>query len=454
MKPRWVIDPRHSKAMQVWDVVIVSVLLFTALVTPVEVSFLPPPETASDPLFLINRLVDALFIGDLCLQFVLMYPEESREGARWVFTPSRIWWHYLTGWFLIDFVSIVVSTFDYISISATAKEGSTATLTGALLNTSSAAGGAETGQAAALSTVAKLKALRVLRVLRLIKLLRLLRMSRIFKRWETRAAIDYSLMALMKVFTMLLLWAHLCACLWTLQTDLFFPNRYETWLGEAGEGLCVARLSEDGGTLEDACRSPGELYVASLYWSVMTITSIGYGDISATRWPEQVVAICVMLLGSILWGQVIGTIVSTISTFNPEATEFRRTMDDLNRTLPTCAVPARLMPARRSACRFYSSPNNGRERLACVLSYASSSFASLPRYSHAPGRSLIDRRASPRHVQASSASTASPPRFVSGFASTSIRRSTSASRWPIGTCCSRCRLSSKGRWPIASTARG
>ena len=42
-----------------------------------------------------------------------------------------------------------------------------------------------------------------------------------------------------------------------------------------------------------------------------------------------------MLVGSVLWGQVVGTIVSIISTFNPEASEFRRTMDELNRFLRT-----------------------------------------------------------------------------------------------------------------------
>ena len=65
--------------------------------------------------------------------------------------------------------------------------------------------------------------------------------------------------------------------------------------------------------------------------SVMTITSIGYGDVVAVTWIERVVATMVMLVGSLLFGQVVGTLVSIISTFNPEAAEFRRTMDELNR---------------------------------------------------------------------------------------------------------------------------
>ena len=46
-------------------------LVFTAVVTPVEVAFIAPPETADEPLFIINRLVDLAFLIDLVLQFFI-----------------------------------------------------------------------------------------------------------------------------------------------------------------------------------------------------------------------------------------------------------------------------------------------------------------------------------------------------------------------------------------------
>ena len=319
VRPWWIIDPRSSKKMQTWDFVITAALIFTAFVTPVEVSFMPPPETALDALFIINRFVDVIFIIDMALQFVLMYPEEGREGARWIFDPVTIWKHYLKSWFLLDLVSILVSVFDYMFLLDTG-EGDGGNFTNA-----TAGGDIDDGT---LENVSKLKALRVLRVLRLIKLLRLLRMSRIVKRWESKVAINYAAAAIVKVFLSLLLWAHLCACLWTLQADLVSDYRYQTWLGY--DGLCKPVVSASG-KVYDACESPGELYVASLYWSVMTITSIGYGDIHPHTWKERVICVVVMLIGSVLWGQLIGTFCSVVATFNPEAAEFRRTMDELNR---------------------------------------------------------------------------------------------------------------------------
>ena len=43
--PRFMIDPRYSKFSQYWDLVTMFALLFTAIVTPYEVSFLEAPFT-------------------------------------------------------------------------------------------------------------------------------------------------------------------------------------------------------------------------------------------------------------------------------------------------------------------------------------------------------------------------------------------------------------------------
>ena len=43
--PRFMIDPRYSKFSQYWDLVTMFALLFTAIVTPYEVSFLEAPSS-------------------------------------------------------------------------------------------------------------------------------------------------------------------------------------------------------------------------------------------------------------------------------------------------------------------------------------------------------------------------------------------------------------------------
>ena len=72
----WVIDPRVSSAIGWWDAVAGLALIFTAIVTPFEVAFLPPVDVTEglhSPLFLLNRLIYLIFITDMLLQLCVAY---------------------------------------------------------------------------------------------------------------------------------------------------------------------------------------------------------------------------------------------------------------------------------------------------------------------------------------------------------------------------------------------
>ena len=67
----------------------------------------------------------------------------------------------------------------------------------------------------------------------------------------------------------------------------------------------------------------------------------GYGDISATHGNviEQSVATVLMLVGSMVWGTVLGTIVSSLTGLNPERDAFTATMSELNRMMGREGLP-------------------------------------------------------------------------------------------------------------------
>ena len=321
-RPFMLIDPRHSKFAQNWDVCTMAALVFTALITPFEVSFLSSPanwdEAWVNPLFLVNRLVDVIFTLDLILQFFLMYPEtDAASGVRWVESRRQIASHYFKSWFALDFFSILLVIIDFISVDS----GDDPTV-----------------------NIQALRVLRVLRALRLVKLVRLVRASRMFKRWECKIAINYAALALGRCVVGVLLLSHWFACLYALQTIFFdgpvgsvkiigsSPAEYvDTWKGHYDYCTSTGHLLADG-TIETECLDPWALYCVSVYWAIMTITSIGYGDIGATprNAAEQIFTAVLMLAGGFLWGQVIGTFCGVIATFDPHGAEFRRNMDDLN----------------------------------------------------------------------------------------------------------------------------
>jgi hypothetical protein len=63
-RPWYIIDP-GSVRMSTWDACTALALIFTALATPFEVGFMPPPRSATETLFIVNRLIDGIFFVDM-----------------------------------------------------------------------------------------------------------------------------------------------------------------------------------------------------------------------------------------------------------------------------------------------------------------------------------------------------------------------------------------------------
>jgi hypothetical protein len=64
-RPGYLIDPRHSKVMGSWDIIMLVALMFTAIVTPYEVTFIEEGPCVTI-LFMVNRFIDLLFLMDMC----------------------------------------------------------------------------------------------------------------------------------------------------------------------------------------------------------------------------------------------------------------------------------------------------------------------------------------------------------------------------------------------------
>ena len=318
--PPFVIDPRSAR-MRRWELVTAAALIFTATVTPVEVAFLPPPSEWSDALFVTNRVVDVIFSIDVGLNFFLMFPSGSTVlGTTWVTSHGDIARHYLCGWFFLDAISVLASLFDIWALVDTESSG-----------------------------VSTLKALRVVRALRLLKLVRLLRASRIYKNWEARIAVDYSALTTGAVIIGLLLAVHWFACVWGLQATF---QEGETWMHAI---TVCAELHSRPDYNWTSCggpegKSPGELYLAALLWSVGTVTGSASDNFapSVDNWSEQLVAALLTFFGSLIWVVVIAVGCTILTTMHPDGIEFRANMDALNSTMRRHALPQPLAMRLRS----------------------------------------------------------------------------------------------------------
>lgn len=231
-KAPWYILLPHSRFMSSWDGVTTLALLFTAAITPVEVAFLPRPETPSDGLFVVNRLLDATFIVDMLFSFFITFKvsSESEAATIWEYRLQKVATHYLRGWFLLDLLSIIPSAFDILPFYTGSDDGGASTL----------------------------RVGRVVRCTRLIKLLRLARSSRLVKRWRTRVSATFATLTLCKLSSMLLVITHWLACVLRLQTVFVTDGETGTWLGTFG--WCY--LDDFG---EDVCTPPERLYLTCMH---------------------------------------------------------------------------------------------------------------------------------------------------------------------------------------------
>ena len=84
---------------------------------------------------------------------------------------------------------------------------------------------------------------------------------------------------------------------------------------------------------------PGEQYVWVLYWTLTTMTTIGYGDVSPLTYIEAVITVFVEVMGASIFGYMIGNIASVIADFDQFGAEQKQRLDQIKGYLAYKKVP-------------------------------------------------------------------------------------------------------------------
>ena len=145
--------------------------------------------------------------------------------------------------------------------------------------------------------------IRIVRIGRMYKLLKLTRLLKMLKLVKDRSKILKYVNELMKVgvgferlffFIMLfLMMSHIVSCLWVL-TATINETKDGTWLES------LTNLSDY------------ELYLTSFYFTIETITTVGYGDYAPLTPLEKIFCIFTMILGVIAFSFASGSLASIL----------------------------------------------------------------------------------------------------------------------------------------------
>ena len=259
----------------VWDIFISIVLLISCFTTPFDLAF---ANLINDyPSYRIfGNVIDGLFLLDI---FISFFSATQNTEFKTIDSRKKIAKNYLKGWFVVDLLAIlplelILSGQDVNSLVRVARIG-------------------------------KLyKLIKITRLVRLLKVIKqqgklLHRLNEIFQLGAGFEKLSFFIM----VFLML---SHFMACFWIFTADLSIDDMEQSEI--MGETNWILQGGYEG-------FSTSELYIVSLYYTVTTISTVGYGDISGNNNTERIICIFLMITGVFFFSFSSGSLTNIIQNY-------------------------------------------------------------------------------------------------------------------------------------------
>lgn len=157
------------------------------------------------------------------------------------------------------------------------------------------------------------------------RLLRIGRLIVIFNRWSNIFWTFTSHIRIVKFIIIVMLLIHWIACSWQM-TAVMSNFADNSWIVRMG--------IDDSSALTQ--------YMHSLYWTVITMTTVGYGDITPGTNIEYLFATITALIGASLYAFIIGNIASILSNLDAAKTRFKNRLIAVSQYMQQRDVPVSL----------------------------------------------------------------------------------------------------------------
>ncbi|KAG7220241.1 hypothetical protein INR49_018340 [Caranx melampygus] len=283
-----------------WDWVILILTFYTAIMVPYNVSFKTKQNNVT--WLVVDSIVDVIFLVDIVLNFHTTFVGPAGEV---ISDPKLIRMNYVKTWFVIDLLSCL--PYDVINAFENVDEGISSLFSS-------------------------------------LKVVRLLRLGRVARKLDHY--IEYGAAVLVLLVCVFGLAAHWLACIWYSIGDYEVIDedtntvRMDSWLYLLGETVGTPyRFNASGSGRWEGGPSKDSVYITSLYFTMTSLTSIGFGNIAPNTDGEKIFAVAMMMIGSLLYATIFGNVTTIFQQMYANTNRYHEMLNSVRDFLKLYQVP-------------------------------------------------------------------------------------------------------------------
>ncbi|XP_067633340.1 potassium voltage-gated channel subfamily H member 8 [Eurosta solidaginis] len=285
-KSRFIL-PHYGVFKGFWDWIILVSTFYVAVLAPYNAAF----AKADRQTMVSDVIVEALFIADILLNFRTTFVSSKGE----VVSDSKlIAINYLRGWFVVDLLAALPFDHLYASDLKNAEESH----------------------------------------IHLVKLTRLLRLARLLQKMDRYSQCTAMILTLLMLCFSLV--AHWLACIWYVIAEK------ENMLNDSGWDIGWMHALSERLKIPVTNITNAEAYSTALYFTFTSLTSVGFGNVSANTTAEKVFSIIMMLIGALMHAVVFGNVTAIIQRMYSRRSLYESKWRDLKDFIALHQMPKEL----------------------------------------------------------------------------------------------------------------